>query len=48
VTFEAELDEGSGKISSSTKLARRDGRRLWAVTVPANGSRTFRYRITQP
>jgi hypothetical protein len=48
VKFELELDEGGGKLTSSTRLARRDGRPLWAVTVPANGSRTLSYRITSP
>jgi hypothetical protein len=46
VKFEAELEEGGGKLSSATRLGRREGRPLWAVTVPANGSRTLRYRIT--
>jgi hypothetical protein len=48
VKFEAELEEGGGKLSSDTRLARRDGRPLWAVTVPANGSRSLRYRIRLP
>lgn len=48
VKFEAEIDEGGGKLSSAVRLTRRDGRPLWAVTVPANASRTLRYRITNP
>jgi hypothetical protein len=45
VRYEAELEQGDGKLSSQARLSRRDGRPLWAVTVPANGSRTLRYRI---
>jgi hypothetical protein len=45
VRFEAEIEEAGGKLSSSTRLGRRDGRPLWAVTVPANGSAKLRYRI---
>jgi hypothetical protein len=48
VKFEAELEEGGAKLSSETRLSRRDGRPLWVVTVPANGSRTLRYRIRLP
>jgi hypothetical protein len=45
VKFEAEL-QSRGAVTSSTRLGRRDGHRLWAVTVPANGSRTLSYRVT--
>jgi hypothetical protein len=48
VKFEAELEEGGAKLSSETRLPRREGRPLWAVTVPANGSRSLRYRIRMP
>jgi hypothetical protein len=48
VKFEAELEEGGAKLGSDTRLPRRDGRPLWAVTVPANGSRSLRYRIRMP
>ena len=43
--FEARL-VGDGKVEGAKgKLVRRDGRWLWATTIPANGSRslTFRY-----
>jgi hypothetical protein len=48
VKFEAELEEAGAKLSSAIKLPRREGRPLWSVTVPANGSRTLRYRVTNP
>ena len=48
VVYEAELDESGMKLSSETELARRDGRPLWRVTVPANGSATLRYRLSKP
>ena len=33
------------RVTSRTRLGRRDGVPLWAVTVPANGSATLRYRV---
>jgi len=45
VRFEALLAEGSMKLISETELGRRDGRPLWAVTIPANGRATLRYRF---
>lgn len=45
VRFEAELEIGSGSFEPSATLPRRDGRPLWAVTVPANGRATLRYRF---
>jgi hypothetical protein len=29
----------------SATLVRKDGKRIWAVEVPANGTRTLRYRL---
>jgi hypothetical protein len=45
VRYEAEfeVDEGD-RFRPRERLARRNGRPLWAVTVPANGSATLRYR----
>jgi hypothetical protein len=45
VRYEAEfeVDEGD-RFRPRTRLSRRNGRPLWAVTVPANGSVTLRYR----
>jgi hypothetical protein len=48
VTFEAQLAEGGMKLISETALGRRDGRPLWAVTIPANGRAILRYRIGRP
>ena len=48
VRFETEFEGAEEKFRPSTKLARRDGRPLWSVLVPANGSRTLRYRIGSP
>jgi hypothetical protein len=45
VRYEAEfqVDEGD-RFRPRERLGRRNGRPLWAVTVPANGSATLRYR----
>jgi hypothetical protein len=43
--FEAELDEGGGRISSASRLGRRNGRHLWSTVVPAGGTATLRYRF---
>ncbi|HEX8309097.1 MAG TPA: hypothetical protein VF645_11845 [Allosphingosinicella sp.] len=45
VRFEALLAEGAMKLVSETALGRRHGRPLWAVTIPANGRATLRYRF---
>jgi hypothetical protein len=46
VRFEAELEIGEeARFEPSRRLARRDGRSLWAVEVPANGRSTLRYRL---
>jgi len=47
VRFDAEFN-GIDKTSigdKGAKLGRRNGRPLWSVTVPANGSRTLAYRL---
>ena len=38
---------GRGVLAAPPALPLRDGRPLWAVTVPANGTATLRYRITE-
>ncbi len=43
--FEAELVDEEGRLSSRVRLGRRNGRPLWAATVPANGRATLRYRV---
>ena len=48
VRFEAELDvDSDNRFDSSRRLPRRDGRPLWAVTVPANGSATLNYSLRE-
>jgi hypothetical protein len=44
VRFEARFADERGLASSTGKLARRDGAYWWAVTVPANSSRSLRIR----
>ena len=44
VPYEAEFAVEGNRIKADSRLSKRDGRPLWAVTVPANGSRTLRYR----
>ncbi|WP_226372638.1 DUF4139 domain-containing protein [Allosphingosinicella flava] len=44
--YEALFDRDDVRIVPvSTRLARRDGAMVWATEVPANGSRTFRYKV---
>lgn len=45
VRHEAELFVGDGRVDAALRLERRNGRPLWAVTIPANGSRTLSYRL---
>ena len=47
VRFEAEFDVPARRtMRPRHHLSRRDGRPLWAVTVPANGTASLRYRLT--
>ena len=46
VRFEARFDNQARPGRSSEKLVRRDGAYWWAVTVPANSSRTLTVRYT--
>jgi hypothetical protein len=47
VRFEAELYVPDGRtLRPQGRLARRNGRPLWAVEVPANGTATLHYRLT--
>ncbi|HEX6375369.1 MAG TPA: hypothetical protein VFZ91_06580 [Allosphingosinicella sp.] len=48
IRFEAQLEAGHLQLSTETALGRRDGRPLWAVTVPAHGRATLRYRLARP
>jgi hypothetical protein len=45
--FEAEFEEGEDRIVTREKLSRREGRPLWRVTVPANGTAKLRYRVAK-
>ena len=45
IRYEAEFVAGDRRIKADAKLGKRDGGLLWAVTVPANGRRTLRYRF---
>jgi hypothetical protein len=46
--FEAELEvDEDRRFRPRSRLSRRDGRPLWAVTVPANGTAILRYRLTE-
>ncbi|WP_262408629.1 DUF4139 domain-containing protein [Sphingomonas sp. JC676] len=50
VSFEAMLDFDSTTYRlepRSARLGRKNGRTLWAVRVPANGTATLRYRLTR-
>lgn len=45
IAFEAKF-RGDGKVrGDGVRLFERDGARIWAATVPANGTATLRYRI---
>ncbi len=49
VQFEGEFDIDPPLMrGASTKLGKKDGRNLWAVTVPANGSQTLSYTVQLP
>ena len=49
IRFEGDFDIDPSLMGKmSQRLARKNGRNLWAVTVPANGSSVLRYRVTVP
>jgi hypothetical protein len=45
IHFETQFRDVGNEFRPDTRLPRRDGMPLWAVTVPANGTATLRYRI---
>ena len=47
ISFEAEIETGAGEVLGPDRLPLRDGRPLWSVTVPANGTATVRYRVAR-
>lgn len=49
VRFEGEFDiDESAVTEPSTPLAKKNGRNLWATTVPANGTANLRYTVRLP
>ncbi|WP_371815756.1 DUF4139 domain-containing protein [Novosphingobium sp. SG751A] len=50
VHFESQqlLPDGARMVSASAKLGRQDGHPLWAVTIPAGGKVSLRYRLQLP
>jgi len=48
VRYEAEFEVDEDEtLRPRARLGRRDGRPLWTVTVPANGTATLRYRLVE-
>jgi len=47
IAYEAKFAPTDGRMSASATLGRRDGKALWAVSVPANGTATLDYPIRQ-
>lgn len=47
IRHEAELFSGDDRVDAAVRLERRNGRPLWAATIPANGSRTLRYSVSR-
>ena len=45
IRYEAEFAADDRTLRADTRLGRRNGRALWAVTIPGNGSATLRYRV---
>jgi hypothetical protein len=48
IRYEADFNLGGMLINPSQKLGMKDGRKLWAPTVPANGSATLLYTEAPP
>ena len=48
VAYEAKIAVDSNSAVSGNRVIRRDGKWLWATTVPANGTATLHYSITEP
>ncbi|HQS70765.1 hypothetical protein [Novosphingobium sp.] len=50
VSFEARIASSPGTQirAKGAKLTRKDGRDTWAVTIPANGTATLTYTLTDP
>ena len=48
IAYEARIDAGDQRFSPDQRLATKDGRRVWTVTVPANGTATLGYTLRDP
>lgn len=49
IRYEGEFDIDPPLITgASTRLGKKDGRNLWAVTIPANDEQRLRYTVTLP
>ena len=48
IRYEAAILTDGRRLSSKTRLARRNGEPWWAVTIPANGRAVLRYRTVAP
>ena len=47
VAYEAKFQRTDAKMTASAQLGKRDGKALWAVTVPANGAVSLDYTIRE-
>ena len=47
IAYEAKFAPTDGRMTASATLGKRDGKALWAVSVPANGTATLDYTIRQ-
>lgn len=48
IAYEARFSNGDERFASGAKTVMRNGQRIWAVTVPANGRATFAYSLRAP
>lgn len=48
IAYEARFDPSDGGVPTAGKVITRNGRRIWAVTVPANGRATLGYSLREP
>lgn len=48
VAYEARFDIGDERFAGDGRMVLRNGRRIWAATVPANGRATFGYFLRPP
>lgn len=48
VRFEAEFQNALDRFRPGRRVFERDGMRIWAATIPANGRTVFRFRLQRP